>query len=338
MKIEQRKGISLIVLVITIILMIIIATAIILSLNASGVIGRANKAKEKTNLATVIEEIEFARMNFILNNNIDVRELDSFESIGYELPEKYKDKLILRNGEVYATFNSDEKFKNEASEMGIYTYYVNDDSLVCLSTTKSKVIYDEDNDEYIWEDESGKGNPYKICGYITDCVNNGVKLSSDIYLGDGYQFSKSAIITISNYNKDNKTYDLLRGGANNFYSCFRATNNVLYATFKGFGSGYPAVTATSNKEYGDTIQIATTNLSNNLQKIYVNGELIGEFERAQSNSVFTQFVGRRSNYVAGYDALPGTYTVKSIQLYNRGLTEEEIINNFKLDAHLYDIK
>ena len=50
-KIKQKKGISLIVLVITIIIMIILAAAIILSLNASGVISRANKAKSDSDLS-----------------------------------------------------------------------------------------------------------------------------------------------------------------------------------------------------------------------------------------------------------------------------------------------
>ena len=52
MRIKQKKGISLIVLVITIIVMIILAAAIILSLNSSGIIGKANEAKSANNVAT----------------------------------------------------------------------------------------------------------------------------------------------------------------------------------------------------------------------------------------------------------------------------------------------
>lgn len=47
----MKKGISLIVLVITIIVMIIIAGAIIISLNSSNVIGQANEAVEDSNTA-----------------------------------------------------------------------------------------------------------------------------------------------------------------------------------------------------------------------------------------------------------------------------------------------
>ncbi len=42
----EKKGISLIVLVITIIVMIILAGAIILALNGSDIIGKATEAKE----------------------------------------------------------------------------------------------------------------------------------------------------------------------------------------------------------------------------------------------------------------------------------------------------
>ena len=51
--IKRKSGISLIVLVITIIVMIILAAAVILSLTSSGIIGRANSAVDKTNLAQV---------------------------------------------------------------------------------------------------------------------------------------------------------------------------------------------------------------------------------------------------------------------------------------------
>ena len=50
---KDKQGVSLIVLVITIIVMIILAAAIVLTLNNSGVINRANEAVEKSDLAQV---------------------------------------------------------------------------------------------------------------------------------------------------------------------------------------------------------------------------------------------------------------------------------------------
>ena len=50
---KRKQGISLIVLVITIIVMIILAAAVVVSLNNTGIIGKANEAVNKTNLKQV---------------------------------------------------------------------------------------------------------------------------------------------------------------------------------------------------------------------------------------------------------------------------------------------
>ena len=51
----KKRGISLIVLVITIIVMIILAAAIIISLNNTGIVDNANKARDETNEKTIVE-------------------------------------------------------------------------------------------------------------------------------------------------------------------------------------------------------------------------------------------------------------------------------------------
>ena len=66
MRIKQKKGISLIVLAITIIVMIILAAAIILSINSSGIIGKANEAKEKTDILSAKEIVAMANGEWLL--------------------------------------------------------------------------------------------------------------------------------------------------------------------------------------------------------------------------------------------------------------------------------
>ncbi|MBR6688526.1 MAG: hypothetical protein IKL68_00725 [Clostridia bacterium] len=56
----MKKGISLIVLVITIIVMIIIAGAIIISLNSTSVIEKANDAVTKTDVGTLNDKLTLA--------------------------------------------------------------------------------------------------------------------------------------------------------------------------------------------------------------------------------------------------------------------------------------
>ena len=66
MNIKQKKGISLIVLVITIIVMIILATAIILALNGSGIIGKAGQARTSADLASVKEYVLTLKSEWLL--------------------------------------------------------------------------------------------------------------------------------------------------------------------------------------------------------------------------------------------------------------------------------
>ena len=63
---KSRKGISLIVLVITIIVMIILAAAIILSLSNSGIISKANKAKADNDVSNAKELVEVAHSEWLL--------------------------------------------------------------------------------------------------------------------------------------------------------------------------------------------------------------------------------------------------------------------------------
>ena len=76
MKLNNKKGISLMVLVITIAVMIILAAAIILSLQSSGIIGRANEAKASSDMSNkkeaatlALAEYELLKQNGELSGN-----------------------------------------------------------------------------------------------------------------------------------------------------------------------------------------------------------------------------------------------------------------------------
>ena len=77
MKTNQNKGISLIVLVITIIIMIILAGAIILALNSSNIIGRAQEARNKTDYASARDVVTLANGEWILMSEAEQTEASS---------------------------------------------------------------------------------------------------------------------------------------------------------------------------------------------------------------------------------------------------------------------
>ena len=72
----NKKGISLIVLVITIIVMLVLAGAIIVTLTNNGIIGRAKDARDKTNLNEVKEAANLLWSEAFLNNIRDQEGLE----------------------------------------------------------------------------------------------------------------------------------------------------------------------------------------------------------------------------------------------------------------------
>ena len=87
MKKTNKQGVSLIVLVITIIVMIILAGTIILSLDNNGIIGKAQEAVNKTNLAEVQNLAQLAWAEAYLNNARTDEELKSAVDAALEAQE-----------------------------------------------------------------------------------------------------------------------------------------------------------------------------------------------------------------------------------------------------------
>ena len=84
----KRRGISLITLVITIIVMGILATAVILSLNSSGIIDGSHKAKKDTNYSRAKEVVTFARAEWDLMTDSEK------EANGGKFSEYAENKLV----------------------------------------------------------------------------------------------------------------------------------------------------------------------------------------------------------------------------------------------------
>ncbi len=96
MKKTNKRGISLIVLVITIIVMIILASAIILSLSNSGIIGRANEASFKTDVKSIQEELTIELADAILEDRADALEGVAAETV-LDSAQKYPEKFVISN-------------------------------------------------------------------------------------------------------------------------------------------------------------------------------------------------------------------------------------------------
>ena len=111
-KVKLKGGISLIVLVITIIVMIILAAAIILSLSNSGIIGKANKAKTDTDIASAKDIVAMAHADWMLDE-AKIKEEDStvtsfsnyaekkLQEAGYKVGAGEGAYTVTEDGEIY---------------------------------------------------------------------------------------------------------------------------------------------------------------------------------------------------------------------------------------------
>ena len=123
---EQKKGISLIVLVITIIVMIILASAVIISLSNSNIITKAKEAVLKTDVKNFAGELSVSLAEQKLNNKDlefeDVTETDVEEIKKYipNFDEKYAGKIFIQNGElVYDASKVTENEKTALESIGV---------------------------------------------------------------------------------------------------------------------------------------------------------------------------------------------------------------------------
>ncbi|MDD2627277.1 MAG: hypothetical protein PHR25_02995 [Clostridia bacterium] len=101
---NKRKGISLIVLVITIIVMIILAGAIILSLNSSNIVDKTNEATTKSNISnakqvTMLANAEYELMSDVEKEGVTLRKHveDKLKEAGF----KESEYNVTEKGTVY---------------------------------------------------------------------------------------------------------------------------------------------------------------------------------------------------------------------------------------------
>ena len=135
-KVKLKDGISLIVLVITIIVMIVLAGAVILALSNSGIIENATSSAFKTDVKTIKEEYEYKMAELKLNDEtFDQATLNASDTtLSYNTKtgeggnlysivptaEKYKDEFEVRDG-VLRYKGENYKKLNWAEEVGITT-------------------------------------------------------------------------------------------------------------------------------------------------------------------------------------------------------------------------
>ncbi|MDD2627342.1 MAG: hypothetical protein PHR25_04715 [Clostridia bacterium] len=149
----KNSGISLIILVITIILMIILASAIILSLTSNSTIEKAKESKIRNDISIIQEQLSLE----LANSNLT----GSFNADNVIISNDYKDKItITSNGQVVVTTN-DPLIKQVTKELLRDKYM---EGIIGMYSVKGKTNTSEDKD--ILKDLSGNGNDIKLINFI----------------------------------------------------------------------------------------------------------------------------------------------------------------------------
>lgn len=105
---KNKRGISLIVLIITIIVMLILVSVIVVSFSNNNPIGKANEAKFKADLSSFRDELD-ANVNDIIFGESNKSDMDINVNVGDyallrkyipDITEKYANKLLIKNGKL----------------------------------------------------------------------------------------------------------------------------------------------------------------------------------------------------------------------------------------------
>ena len=152
MEIKQKKGISLIVLVITIIVMIILAAAIILSLNSSGIIGKANEATKQSNNANLLQKANVLLAEYELAKQMgdeEVKGKTATEYVQAGLKETYGEEIasgvvVTKENEILVGLSKSEaSVISKGIMLGDYVGY-----MPTVATSTESYIYDIETE---WE-------------------------------------------------------------------------------------------------------------------------------------------------------------------------------------------
>ena len=138
-KVNEKCGISLIVLVITIVIMIVLAGAIILAISGSNIMSKSEEAVILNNIRNIQEYLEMKKIN-----NEDVSEYSRVSELGLEVPESYNDWLCVKSGELYLKPDTIEKYKKIAKKCDVKEMdkYTGHDVVVLKGTEENTSVID----------------------------------------------------------------------------------------------------------------------------------------------------------------------------------------------------
>ncbi len=338
-----KRGISLIVLVITIIVIIILAGSIILNLVNNNIILNANEATFKSSIDTYNSELSTSISNEYLNNpsfditsyNADVwngNELNIEGTIKEYIPSISSrdgiEYIITRGKLVYIGNNSDKK--QWAVDVGIHLHCVTDGLVLWFDGFDFKNYPNTTS----LIDKSGNGNnglpiSFDFTTLSGSNNNGGIVFDGKSYLSCGnspsVNLTGSVTLEALVYKETQTSYAKIiskRSGQSLYFLGCLGTDKFYIA----IGDGVNTKTLETTLSYvnGFYHVLGYYNKTTGALNIYVNGELAGTSTSTITIPLISAslMVGAETggNYFKG--------TIYSARLYNRALTDNEIQQNY----------
>ena len=176
---KNKKGISLIVLIITIIVVIILASIVLVTLSNSRPVEKANEAKFKSDLSSFKQQLLATHVDNAVDDPSYVKE---------------EVNVNLQNGKVQGNYGMMQKYIPDITRQYSKKLFIKDGELFYTYDEKSG---DYSKQEEKWAREVGVGSPYSLVGdvngdgKVTDDDKENLQIIISQYGGGTLEYVKS---------------------------------------------------------------------------------------------------------------------------------------------------
>jgi hypothetical protein len=341
---ERNKGISLIILVITIIVIIILAGTVMLSLSKNNPITSATEATFKNNISTYNSELslyiasEIARNNGSYNTDtLHAITPIEIKSIIKSMSDADSTKFKIINGKLAVASTANTSEISWASQIGINIQdYVKGDLLIHIDG------YDPPQNiagTYYWMDKSEYKNDVQMFNFANplSSTTSGYDINTKSYVFDGID---DYMLSVSNIPSTKNEYTLEIIFKPTIYKYVTIGTDALHLKWRISGQepyinyldtlNNPNSTSFRTIPNINSIYNFSTTFQGSVSKLYINSQ---EYNSVNQNftirSLLKLMVGVGGEKIQG--------NIYAIRLYNRVLTQQELNYNYTLDATRFGI-
>ena len=367
---KRNAGITLIILVFTIVLMLILVGAIILSLDDN--INTPDHAREvafKEQVRNYQEQLQ-DYIGMIQAENSGRLDMSKINLSGMELSEALpgvkdidKTKYEVVEGKlVYVGEDEEEiEFAKGIIEVTTPSVYIQDRLQLDLDGIKKYQNLTDDN-YMTWEDGTKNNNDGLLQGSFakTDWTENGLKFGQGKWvdvendtnlMGENMTisvvFTANSLVPSANYYSCFVTRNNGWGYNDNYNLNLRYDGKLRYrvgtgSSSDGIKNDDSKIGAELNKIYEYTSKMEYNKEKNETTvKLYLNGVLGDEYSftgkpLVKDDSTYHTLIGKYSLTGTGLQYLDGT--IHSVRIYDSALSDEEIEYNYKIDKQRFNIE